>query len=285
MKTDKGLGRGLGALLQNTSIGNQESVREIPLDDIVNHQDQPRKYFDEDALKELAASIQQHGLLQPILVRPHNGKYEIIAGERRWRAAKLLEMKTIPSIVKVADDKTLPELALIENLQREDLGVIEEAMAYQALWETYGYTQEELAQKLGKGRVYISNTMRLLQLSKPVLALLQDKYLTPGHARVLLRITDPEQQMQLAEHIVQQGLSVRQTEKLINRLLAAPEKEQVSKPENQIYLKSLEEKIQNHFSSKIKITDHGKKGGKIELFYYNNEDLDRLLELMGIEED
>lgn len=285
-KSDKGLGRGLGSMFTAPAAVKQETVREIPLTDILNRPDQPRKTFDEESLNELAASIKDHGILQPILVRPRNGRYEIIAGERRWRAAKIAGLATIPAILRDAEDQALPELALIENLQREDLGVIEEALAYQTLWETYGYTQEELAKRLGKGRVYISNTMRLLQLSDGVLELLKNRSITPGHGRALLRITDPEKQLALAEHIIRQDLSVRQTESLINRLLK--EKEDKPKPkkrEYDVYLKDLEERMQNHFSSKIKITDRGKKGGKIELYYENNEDLDRLLELMGVENE
>ncbi len=285
-KTEKGLGRGLGSMFTTPAAAKQETIREIPLDDIINRPNQPRRAFDEESLNELAASIQEHGILQPILVRPRNGRYEIIAGERRWRAAKIAGISTIPAILRDAEDQALPELALIENLQREDLNVIEEALAYQTLWESYGYTQEELAKRLGKGRVYISNTMRLLQLSDGVLELLQNKSLTPGHARALLRITDPEKQLALAGHIIRQDLSVRQTENLINRLLKEKEKMPVTKgPAQDVYLKALEERIQDHFSSKIKITDRGKKGGKIELFYQNNEDLDRLLELMGIKNE
>ena len=160
-KTDKGLGRGLGALLKNTPQ-NQESVRQLPAGDVFSRENQPRQYFDEEALTELSESIRQHGILQPILVRPRNGKYEIIAGECRWRAAKMAGIATIPAIVKEADDRLLSELALIENLQREDLGAVEEAMVYQSLLSSYGYTQEELATRLGKSRVHISNTMRLL---------------------------------------------------------------------------------------------------------------------------
>lgn len=280
-----GLGRGLGALLPNTPIQKQEMIRELPIQEIVNRADQPRRYFDEESLSELAASIQEHGILQPILVRFRNGKYEIIAGERRWRAAKMLDFKTVPAVVREADDQLLPELALIENLQREDLGILEEAAAYQTLWESYGYTQEEIARRLGKGRVYISNTMRLLQLSTPVLAMLKAKEISAGHARVLLRITEEEKQVQTARQIVRQGLSVRQTENLVNRLLEGnPTKTAETSPED-LFVHTLEDRIQTHFGSKVRLLPNGKKGGKLELFYTSHEDLGRLLELMGIEED
>lgn len=280
-KNKKTLGRGLEVLLPHP----RESIREIPLSYIIRQPGQPRKDFAEESLQELAASIQEHGILQPILVRPRGENYEIIAGERRWRACRKLGRETIPAIVRQADDQTVSELALIENLQREDLSILEEAAAYYDLWKNYGYTQEQLSQKLGKGRVYISNTMRLLQLSEPVLELLRKKQLTAGHARVILRINSPEQQQAFAGFILKNDLSVRQTEKSVQAFLNPKEQAEKPRSEKNIYLESLKDRLQNHFGSQVAVTENGKKGGKIELFYYDNEDLSRILELLGLEEE
>ena len=216
----KGLGKGLSAILDSENIFSESpGISELKVNDIEPNQEQPRKNFNQEKLQSLADSILQHGVVQPIIVKKKDKGYSIIAGERRWRAAKLAGLKTIPAIVKDISTRDVMEIALIENIQREDLNPIEEADAYQKLMEEHGLTQEILSKLVGKSRAAIANSVRLLSLSDKVKEMLIGEVLTPGHARTLITITDEEKQSKLADTIVQRNLNVRETEKLVNEQL------------------------------------------------------------------
>ena len=276
---ERGLGRGLGALLGDAALQTQEGGSvQLPIAQIEVSAKQPRKHFDEEALSELADSIRQHGVLQPITVRRlASGYYQIIAGERRWRAARMAGLEQVPALVIEADDRKGMELALIENLQREDLNPIEEAGGYQLLMEEYGLTQEEVSAQVGKSRPTVANALRLLALPKQVLLWIEEGKLSSGHARALLGLKDAHLQEQTAQRVMKGRLSVRQTEELVKRLI----KEQEKKSEDQIeemvdYIKELEQELTNRFARKVRI-HHGKKRGRLELEYYGEEDLEALL--------
>ncbi len=283
----KGLGRGLGALLGDAAMQDAPSTEVIllPLSQVEPGQGQPRKHFDPDALEELADSIRLHGILQPITVRRlESGYYQIIAGERRWRAARLAGLGQIPVNVITADDKSVMELALIENLQREDLNPMEEAAGYRALMEDFRLTQEEAAARVGKSRSAVANTMRLLALPVELQWLLEQGTLSAGHARALLTLP-PEQQLALSEKIVRMGLSVRETEAQAKQLLkehehtdTTAEKSGGSHPLT-IYLREAERNLSGRMGRKVKIA-HGKRKGKIELEYYGQDDLQALLDAL-----
>ncbi len=284
----KGLGRGLGALLGDAALSDKASSEVIllPLSQVEPGLRQPRKHFDQEALEELAESIRSHGILQPITVRRlESGYYQIIAGERRWRAARMAELSQIPVNVIEADDKTVMELALIENLQREDLNPMEEAAGYRALMEEYSLTQEEAAARVGKSRSAVANTMRLLSLPTELQWLLEQGTLSAGHGRALLPLP-AEQQLSLSEKIVRMGLSVRETEAQVKQLLKqqeteeeTPTKETDPFPSLSLYLKEAERDLASRLGRKVKIA-HGKRKGKIELEYYGEEDLNALLNIL-----
>ena len=286
MAKPSGLGRGLDALLgEEFAVGDSGAVSSLPISQIENHAGQPRKHFDEAALEELAESIRIHGILQPLTVRRlSSGYYQIIAGERRWRAAKLAGLREVPAVIIEADDRTVMELALIENLQREDLNPVEEAAGYQVLLDEYGLTQEEVAQRVGKSRPAVTNALRLLALPDAVRQLLEEGKLSAGHARAILAAPTGDLQKKLAQKVVHDGLSVRQTEALAKRfaqhLEEAEEELQPSpEPDYSIYLRSAEKDLSDRFGRKVTIVN-GKKKGKIELEYYNTEDLNLLLETL-----
>ena len=250
------------------------------------NRDQPRKNFDEDALQELADSIKQFGLLQPILVQERKDYYEIIAGERRWRAAKIAGLKEIPVIIRNYSDQEIVEISLIENIQREDLNPIEEAQAYKRLLEEFHLKQDEVAERVSKSRTAVTNSMRLLKLCDGVQQMIIDDMLSTGHARALIPIEDQEMQLQLAQKIFDEKLSVREVEKLVKGILK-PEKEKLKKEEKQqtiqyIY-QDIENKLKEKFSRKVEISSKGKNGsGKIEIEFYSNDDLDRLVETLSM---
>lgn len=281
---ERGLGRGLGALLGEAALQPQEGGSiQLPIAQIEVRSDQPRKYFDESALSDLADSIRLHGILQPITVRRlSSGYYQIVAGERRWRAARMAGLEQVPAMVVEADEQTSMELALIENLQREDLNPVEEAGGYHLLMETHGLTQEEVALRVGKSRPTVANALRLLSLPDSVLHQLKEGILSGGHARALLALKDPTLQEMAAERIVAGKLSVRQTEALVKRLLKA-QKEPVP-TESQLdavdYIKELERDLTERMARKVRI-HHGAKRGRLEVEYYGEEDLEALLELLG----
>lgn len=291
----RGLGKGLGALLPSSldiEGDLDKEIRELRLDEIIPNTDQPRRQFDQDKLTELALSIQEHGIVQPIVVRTlENGLYQIVAGERRWRAAQQLELETIPVIIKDYNDKQMMEIALIENIQREDLNPLEEARAYQTLIEEHQLTQEELGGRLGKSRSYIANTLRLLNLSIPVQKMLEEGQLTSGHARAILTLPEKGQET-LAEKIIIEGLSVRETEQIVKTILTLKEEKadkliQKEKSGSTLYENSIiadfQERLRERLGTKVEINQQGDKG-RIIIEYYSPGDLQRVLDLFFEEE-
>lgn len=262
---------------------NKSAVWELDMNMIEPNRKQPRKYFDETALEELAASIKTYGMIQPVVVRKNNEYYEIIAGERRWRAAKIAGLKKIPVIEKKWKDAEAFEAALVENLQREDLNPIEEAESYRRLQEDFGLSQEQISSKVGKSRSAITNSLRLLQLDTRVLNFVVENKLTGGHARTLLPISDGERQFELAEHIIEEELSVRATEALVKVELSQKEDGKKVKKEDDIQKnanqRAVEDELKTIFSTRVKINQMKNKG-KIEITYYSQEDLDRLITIM-----
>lgn len=284
----KGLGKGLGALFNDSSsdivaeidnIGKSgEKVTILPLMDIEPNKNQPRKDFDADKLAALSASIEEHGVVSPILVTPTaNGTYKIVAGERRWRASKLAGLRDIPCIIRDFEEKKVMELALVENLQREDLNPIEEAEGYRSLMEAFSLTQEEISKRVGKSRSAVANALRLNNLCDEVKEMLKKEQLTNGHARALLTL-DAKTQLELAQKIIDNGLNVRQAEALA--ATAGNDKKPVAKkqtnPLMQKYYKDLENTLSSRFGTKVKISE-GTKKGKIEIEYYSKDDLERIL--------
>lgn len=274
----KGLGKGLGALLDTDNILSDDSgVMELKIIDIEPNKEQPRKNFDQEKLQALAESIKQHGVVQPIIVKKQDKGYTIIAGERRWRAAKLAGLKTIPAIVKDLSSRETMEIALIENLQREDLNPIEEAEAYQKLMDEHGLTQEALSKLVGKSRAAIANSVRLLSLPDKIKDMLINEQLTPGHARALITVEDPERQIKLAEEIIEKDLSVRETEKLVNE--RKNEKKQKRKAAKDPTILDIEEKLKSILGTKVELR-HNKNKGKIVIEYYSNDEFNRIIEFI-----
>ena len=276
----KGLGSGLDALFgSDADLKEDAGLLNLPISKVEPAADQPRERFDPEALGDLADSIRQHGVLQPIAVRAlGGGYYQIIAGERRWRAAREAGLDTIPARVIEADDRSAKVLALVENLQRQDLNPVEQAKGLNSLMKDFGLTQEAAAEQVGFSRPAVANALRLLSLPEPVLAMLEEGSLTSGHARALLALGDEESICRAAELVVKEELSVRQTEELIKRKKAAPKKKKESP--RSIYVRDLEERLGSHWNRKVRITE-GKRRGKLEIEYYGNEDLDRLLAAMN----
>lgn len=278
----KGLGKGLQALLPDIkdNMTNEERVIEVDVDQITVNKHQPRHVFNEEKLNELADSIKEHGVVQPIIVRnTGKGRYELVAGERRWRACKIAGIKKVPAIVKELTEKETSEIALIENIQREDLNPIEEAIAYNTLMEEYGLTQEELSKRVGKSRPFIANTVRLLSLSEPIKELVYKDALSAGHARALMGLPKDKDRQELAKKIVLKGWSVRQVESEVKNLLAGSKKA-IKKQENtDPVISDIEERLKNKFCTKVCIR-HGGNSGRIELEYYGEEELQRLIEVL-----
>ena len=281
-KTELGLGRGLNALLGDPGLPEQnEGSISLPISQVEPGLNQPRKRFEQGALDDLAESIRVHGIIQPLTVRRlATGYYQIIAGERRWRAAKAAGLQEVPAVIIEADDRKVMELGLIENLQREDLNPAEEARGYRTLMEEYGLTQEQVAQQMGKSRPAITNTLRLLALPDEVLALMEEGSLSAGHARAILGAPTAALQKEAAKKVVEGQLSVRQTEALVRAL----QKEKQERPKEQgaslsLYLGELEKDLGSRLGRKVKIAHKGKKG-RIELEYYNEQDLETLLALL-----
>ena len=284
-RRSSGLGRGLDAIfLDNTIAENtqdkENTINLLKISLVDPKSDQPRKYFDKESLEELADSIRENGLLQPILVREYGeGRYQIIAGERRFRASKLAGLTEIPAIILDRDNKSVAQIALIENIQREDLNPLEEAMAYKSLKDEYDMTQEELSERIGKSRSAIANSIRLLDLPEAILAMVASRELSAGHARTLLGVKDPEDMILLAQFTVEGDLSVRQLEeqvKKINKKKKVEKAEEESEEPFVDYFREMELKIQRQLGRKVKIEDKGKKK-TLTLYYEDNEDLDELL--------
>lgn len=279
---NRGLGKGLGALLGDVALRTDTSDSlYLPISQIEPYANQPRHHFDEDALQDLADSIREHGIIQPLTVRRlSSGYYQIIAGERRWRACRMAGLVEVPVRIIEADDRRVAELALVENLQREDLNPIEEALGYKSLIEEYGLTQEEASKSVGRSRPAIANAMRLLSLSKEVLPLVEDGTLSAGHARALLPISDPAEQLKAARAVIDGGLSVRKTEQLaaktVKKLTEEPETE--SKPDALMvdYIADTEDYLSRSLARKVAL-EQKRKGGRIILEFYDSDDREALI--------
>ncbi|WP_302662555.1 ParB/RepB/Spo0J family partition protein [uncultured Dysosmobacter sp.] len=281
-KKPSGLGRGLGALLGDDVMKTESSGSlSLPISQVETCSSQPRKRFDDESLQELADSISQHGIIQPLTVRKlSSGYYQIIAGERRWRAARLAGLQEVPVIVIEADDRKAAELAMIENLQREDLNPMEEAAGFQSLIESYHMTQEEAAQRVGKSRSAVTNALRLLGLTPSVRKLVEEGKLSAGHARALVPLS-PSLQESAANAIVSGGLSVRQTEALVKRLSAEKKEAQAKDPDEVDYLAEAQNELKARLCRGVKIVP-GRKKGRIELEYYGVDDLNDLLDALAV---
>ena len=275
-----GLGKGLSALLgDDFSMNPSQAPSTLPISQVESCAGQPRKHFDQEKLEELAESIRQHGIIQPLTVRKlSSGYYQIIAGERRWRAARLAGLTEIPAVIIEADDRKAMELAMIENLQREDLSPMEEAEGYKLLVEDYGLTQEQAAQRVGKSRSAVANALRLLALSPALRQMVEEGRLSAGHARALLPLPAALQE-QAAATVLKNDLSVRQTEQLVKRLQAAPRPEKKPSPAVN-YVAEAERELSGKLGRACRIT-HGRKKGRIEIEYYGVDDLNDLLEALG----
>ena len=275
-----GLGKGLSALLgDDFTMNPAQAPSTLPISQVESYAGQPRKNLDQEKLEELAESIRQHGIIQPLTVRKlSSGYYQIIAGERRWRAARLAGLTEVPAVIIEADDRKAMELAMIENLQREDLSPMEEAEGYKILVENYGMTQEQAAQRVGKSRSAVANALRLLALSPALRQMVEDGRLSAGHARALLPLS-PALQEQAAATIIKSNLSVRQTEQLVKRLQSAPKPEKKISPAVN-YVAEAERELSGKLGRACHIA-HGKKKGRIEIEYYGVDDLNDLLEALG----
>ena len=293
-----GLGKGLDSLIPDKAVNksattgkkeeksekkvNESGEQLIPINQVEPNREQPRKEFDEDALLELADSIKQYGILQPLIVQKRKDYYEIIAGERRWRAAKKAGLKEVPVIIREYTDQQVVEISLIENIQRENLNPIEEAMAFKKLLEEFNLKQDEVAERVSKSRTAVTNSMRLLKLSEKVQQMIVDEMITTGHARALLALDDEEQQYILANKIFDEKLSVRETEKLV-KALKNPKKEDTTKEvedKNRFIYADIEDKMKSVIGTKVNIHQKKSGKGKIEIEYYSQDELERIFELI-----
>ena len=283
------LGKGLGALIPEVEEA-EENVEEsskmlISINKIKSDEEQPRKLFDSEKIAELAESIKTHGIIQPLILRKYNeDQYIIVAGERRWRAAKMAGLKEVPAVIMELTDRDILEVSLIENIQRQDLNPIEEAIAYRKLLNDFNITQEELSKRIGKSRVTIANTIRLTNLDDRVQQYIIESIITEGHGRTLLAIDDKEKQYELAQKVIDEKLSVRELERLIKKLNDKEEKEKVIWSIDYLnpYYKEVTNQLQNHFGTKVNILNKKNKG-RIEIEYYSEEDLQRILDIMNMQ--
>lgn len=275
------LGKGLSALIPELKEDiDKKEIVELDISMVYPNEEQPRKVFDEEKINILSDSIKAYGVLQPIVVKPDDfGKYMIIAGERRYRASKIANKKSIPAVIKDLPIRDIMEIALIENLQREDLNPIEEALAYKSLIDNHNVTQEEISEAVGKSRPHITNTIRLLNLSEEVISMIECGEITAGHGKALLRITDKEKQLEIAKRIVEEGLSVRATESLAKKISEEQNLKIPTKKEKDIFIVDVEERLRNIFGTKVNISQ-GKKKGKIEIEYYNEEELNGIVSML-----
>lgn len=291
-KKKTGLGRGLNTLIPSAPVKDTESEKilkkeeqikseiMVPILKVEPNPNQPRRQFDDDSLQELADSVKQYGILQPLIVKKHDKFYEIIAGERRWRAAKLAGLKEVPVLIRDYAENEIVEIALIENIQREDLNPIEEALAYKRLMEEFSLKQDQVAAKVSKSRAAITNSLRLLKLDQRVQNLLSEEMITTGHARALLAIEDPDQQYETAMKVFDEKLSVREIEKLVKQM--SKKKKETPKEENKVQeflFVNIEESLKQALGSKVNIKNRNNKG-KIEIEYYSKEELDRLVDML-----
>ena len=289
-----GLGKGLNALIPedtilstlDTKVEKASDIKEnvsilIDINLIKSNEDQPRKSFDDEKILELAESIKSNGIIQPLVLKKVDDEYIIVAGERRWRAAKSIGLKEVPAIVMNLTEKLILEISLIENIQREDLNSIEEALAYKRLINDFNLTQEELSKRIGKSRVTITNTLRLLNLSEDVQQYIIEGVISEGHGRALLGITDSKVQCELAQNVIDDKLSVRELELLIRKLKTSPTRAKSKAANENPYYKDVTYKLENYFGTKVNITNKNNKG-KIEIEYYSEEDLQRILEIINL---
>ena len=284
-RRSKRLGKGLSALIPEIDEEiNEKEIVQVKLSNIRPNKNQPRKEFDQDRIKTLSDSIKSVGVLQPIVLKPiGENNYMIIAGERRYRASIMAGKEDIPAVIKDIPVKDIMEIALIENLQREDLNAIEEALAFKNLIENYKVTQEELSEAVGKSRPHITNTLRLLNLQKKVIKMIENGEITPGHGKALLRIENHDEQLKIANRIVKEDLSVRAVEEMAKKIIENKEAKKPEKRQKDIYIIDAEEKLSNIFGTQVNISK-GKKKGKIEIVYNNEEELNDILSMM-IDED
>lgn len=288
MNKKGGLGKGLGALINQNVLENTEDdnkvVNLIPINLIKPNNNQPRKNFDDEKIIMLAQSIKQHGVIQPLILKKINDFYIIVAGERRWRAAKSVGLKELPAVIMELSNKDLLEVSLIENIQREDLNPIEEGLAYKKLLEDFNITQEELGKRVGKSRTVITNCIRLLNLDKRVQEYLIDGVISEGHARIILSIENNDLQYEISQKIIDEGLSVRETERLIKGLQLSNKNKVLKKNNDEninVYINEIRNKLENIFGTKVNLKNKNNKG-KIEIEYYSNDDLQRILDILKI---
>ncbi|MDF2503235.1 ParB/RepB/Spo0J family partition protein [Clostridium sp.] len=285
MNKKGGLGKGLGALInQNILEENDEgSINSIPINLIRPNNDQPRKNFDNEKIIMLAQSIKEHGIIQPLVLKKENNFYIIVAGERRWRAAKSIGLKEIPAVIMELSNKDLLEISLIENIQREDLNPIEEGLAYKKLIEDFNITQDELGKKVGKSRTVITNCIRLLNLDKRVQEYLKDAVISEGHARTILSIDNNDLQYEISQKVIDEGLSVRETEKLIRNLRNDSITHNKNNNDEKLngYINDIRNRLEDIFGTKVNLKNKNNKG-KIEIEYYSNEDLQRILDILKL---
>lgn len=278
-KRSNRLGRGLSALIPDIEEKiEKKDIENISIKDIYHNENQPRRVFDEEKIKDLSESIKKYGVLQPIVLKPDEfGKYMIIAGERRYRASKMANLTEIPAVLRDIPIKEIMEIALIENLQREELTPIEEALGYKSLIENYKLTQEEISEAIRKSRPHIANMLRLLNLEKEVIEMINQGFITAGHGKALLRVTDKIQQINLANKVIDENLSVRETEELTKNVFI--EKKKKKTPQKDIFTLDIEEKLMNALGTKVNISK-GKKKGKIEIEYHDDEQLSNIISLL-----
>ncbi len=278
------LGRGLSALLSESAATNSEELLEIDIDLIDPNSAQPRTNFNEERLNELAQSIRSNGIVQPLLVRRRGARYQLIAGERRWRAAQRAGLQRVPAVVRDIPDDKLLELALIENIQRQELNAIEEAHAYKRLIETLGLTQETVAQRVGRDRSFVTNYLRLLRLPEDIQRLVEEEKITMGHARALLGVDDSDIQRRIAQNVIEQSLSVRDTERAIKRIIAGATPAaatQAPATRDDANIRAAETKLRRRLGTQVRVMpSQTGVGGKIEIEYYNENDLDRLYQIL-----
>lgn len=293
MAAPRGLGKGLDLMIPNL-VGESKEKKEVPavsaekggetivkITKVEPNREQPRKLFDEDALQELADSIKQFGVIQPILVQDRKDHYEIIAGERRWRAAKLAGLKEVPVIIKNYTEREIVEISLIENIQREDLNPIEEAQAYKRLLNEFELKQDEVAERVSKSRAAVTNSLRLLKLSERVQQMVIDEMITTGHARALLAVEKEEDQYLLAQRVFDEKLSVREIEKIVKSYGKPPKAKKEKNKTLELIYKDIEEQLKQKLSTKVAVSSKGDGAGKIEIEFYNNDDLERLLDVLN----
>ena len=285
----RGLGKGLDALIPTkaSSSTKEQKIEEKHIDgqivnlritEVVPNKNQPRRNFDEDALLELADSIKQHGMINPLIVTPRDGNYMIVAGERRWRAARKIDLKEVPVIIKELSDEEIAELSIIDNLQREDINSIDEAFAFKQLIDAYSYTQDQLAAIVSKSRVYVTNSLRLLKLCKKVQEMVIQELITAGHARALISIESESVQEDIAQKIVDENLSVRETEKLVKGLGKTPakKKSKTNASVDAVY-SEISEKLKQALGTKVDVSSKGEGTGLIQIEFYNNDDLEKII--------